>query len=438
MNTRSASSRDPAATGNQADHADDEGTLPPNDERAPPRPPAPIVETEGEATTGQSPGVASPSHNERQRLLRERIKELEIEALEQRVETLQRENQARRTCGVIPPSSDETTTSAYALNNHHHDASSHMDSHAGDHASNDATDPDIENQTNPHVAQLIERGMLKPPPMLKMDKPFNGKNIAEYNSFMSHLQTVFGHYRQWYSHFPNRVAAGHQGLSDPRRQEWQAHEARFYPKELRWKDFQDWCQKLVDDPKNLYKQAYQKYEEARQLKHQTVREFATYLDALHRQLEEPIPLSHRMRQLHAKVVLDIREEAEKYSEKPETYDGLIGHLQTVEDNMRSRKSEIRKPIGLQDRISTPWSSDRTTSSSSHLNDKRRGPFRGSNHGSTKRKRDSKDSKDSGDLKGSEKRDLSHIKCYSCDEMGHYASSCPNKDDDDKDNKKSKN
>jgi hypothetical protein len=66
-------------------------------------------------------------------------------------------------------------------------------------------------------------------------------------------------------------------LDDPRLEQWSAYEEEHGLENLTYQDFCNFLKHLIKDPGMLRKEAALRYNEAIQQPHQTVREFALYM-----------------------------------------------------------------------------------------------------------------------------------------------------------------
>jgi hypothetical protein len=92
---------------------------------------------------------------------------------------------------------------------------------------------------------------------------------------------------------------------------------------------------------NLLREAFQKYSDTKQTPEQSVRDFATYLAQWEAQLLEPYTERQRKEYLRTRVLPEVRREVLKYKEEPDSYEGFMAHLQTVEDSLPHRHAAIR-------------------------------------------------------------------------------------------------
>jgi hypothetical protein len=70
------------------------------------------------------------------------------------------------------------------------------------------------------------------------------------------------------------------------------------------------------------------------------------------QLQEPYTENQRKEHLRTRVLTEIRREALKYKEEPESYEAFVAHLQTVENSLPTRMAAIRDPRRDSNRRST--------------------------------------------------------------------------------------
>jgi uncharacterized protein YukE len=208
------------------------------------------------------------------------------------------------------------------------------------------------------------------PPKLKMDR-YKGRSIKEYDAYMTRLTYHFRRYSHWYeSHDPDtrKIEAAVEILDDDPMGAWRTHEEDAGGIEgITWQDYQDFLLSLIKDPEMLHRDANQKYSEAAQKDHQSVREFARYLQLWESRLPYQYTESQRKDHLRSKVLRAVRNEALKYPNEPKTYDGFIAHLQKIEDNMATRWTS--RKAGRQDKRFRPPPDRRNTKSDNRGSDK---------------------------------------------------------------------
>jgi hypothetical protein len=275
--------------------------------------------------------------------------------------------------------------------------------------------------------KAIEARKLNPPRESTLIKTFHGRTTQEYDTFLNRLHTYFSLHPIWFAYSRHKVLAASQYLSDDRNNEWQAHEQKL-AQPATWEDFREFCLHFVNDPESIYRDAVKDYHRSVQKPYQTVREFATQLDGIHRRLRYPYGEQHRREHLWVKVQEQVRSEALRYNENPDTYDGYIAHLCMVESQIPERKRAIKNDKTDSKNNAGPSSQLSNDNSSSQARSnpgpRAKGKVRrGRNH----------EGKDVGNKGEKRKRDESpdassksahpDIECWKCHKKGHYASNC---------------
>jgi hypothetical protein len=180
----------------------------------------------------------------------------------------------------------------------------------------------------------------RPPPKADMEGKYRGKNMREFTTFMTRMEIHFRRYSYYFTTEERKVAEGAAWLSDALVLKWAQHEKeRGEP--ISWQEFYEFLLYLINDPVNLLREAYQKYSDAKQTPEQSVRDFATYLAQWEAQLPEPYTERQRKEYLRTRVLPEVRKEVLKYKEEPDSYEGFVAHLQTVEDSLPHRRATIR-------------------------------------------------------------------------------------------------
>ena len=279
--------------------------------------------------------------------------------------------------------------------------------------------------------RLIEKHSIRMPREPANVKPFHGNTTQEYYTFINRLQSHFDKHQQWYNYGPHKVEAAVEQLDDQRNNDWQAH-AKAMEEPATWQDFQDFCLRLVNDPQSIYRDSTIEYSTMRQKQYQSVRTFATQLDAIHRRLKHPYNEQHRKEHLWSKVIDTVRTESLKWPVEPETYEAYIGHLSMVESQLPERQKALR---AQKDRNAGGGKSDAAKTDpkpDASLSSRTSRPF---TPGAKKRKDrpKSKDKDEQGDKPDKKRKHddaksnpngYPHGSCYKCGKMGHYADTCP--------------
>ncbi|KAA8646695.1 uncharacterized protein ATNIH1004_005370 [Aspergillus tanneri] len=153
---------------------------------------------------------------------------------------------------------------------------------------------------------------------------YMGKNMQEYQTFIARMETHFERNRYYFTNDTTKVVEGTAHLCATFIRLWRQHEEEVADKPT-WEDFRKFLLRQLNDPVNLRRDASQRYHDARQQDHQNVREFAAYLNQWEVQLPEAYTENQRKDHLRTRVKQDLRHEALKYPNEPETYEGYIAH-----------------------------------------------------------------------------------------------------------------
>ena len=180
----------------------------------------------------------------------------------------------------------------------------------------------------------------RPPSRTAMANKYRGKNIREFTTFITLMENHFRRYADYFTSDERKVAEGVAELSEHLVWKWGQYEKEIGVENIKWKDFYEFHLNLINDPKALLREASQRYTDARQLPTQSIRTFAAYLGQWERQLIEQYTENQRKEHLRTRILPEIRREALKYIEEPQSYEGLVAHLQSVENTMSSRKAAI--------------------------------------------------------------------------------------------------
>ncbi|BDD56272.1 hypothetical protein MAP00_001745 [Monascus purpureus] len=172
---------------------------------------------------------------------------------------------------------------------------------------------------------------------------FTGKTIGEYNDFINQLEAHFNKYEHYYSVEKRKVALAVSYLHKSVLYHWVEY-THGWAIQRSWKEFLEFCLHWINDHRNLQKDAAQKFFDARQLEHQSVRDFAAYLAIWERQMKTQLSEELRQEYLRTRVLPRIRSEALKYPQEPETYEAYVSYLQTIEDQLPGRKL-AQQPAG---------------------------------------------------------------------------------------------
>ena len=248
--------------------------------------------------------------------------------------------------------------------------------------------------------------IMKDPPKFKVDTRFSARSVSEYNAFIRRAEIHFRNYEPWYDD-ARKINETLSMLDDKRLQQWGVHEkAGGGPENFTWRQFKSFLLALVQDPKVMRRQVSYKYHNAKQLPSQSVREFSVYLEECEEMLDQQYTDPQRISLLEAKVLKVIQDEIPKYSERPNTYEAFISHLQTIEDNIPERVAARKS--GDKDKSNASVGRTKTGSKATDTDN------------TAKEKRESK--------KPATKE---NITCFYCDKKGHIERECRKKAQDEK-------
>jgi len=101
--------------------------------------------------------------------------------------------------------------------------------------------------------------------------------MREYTSFMARMQNHFDQHFQYFTSDRVKIAAAVAETYDDILLKWSQHIQETPTENRSWKEFQDFCLYLINDPKMLARQMMQQYIDIRQQPDQSVRDFASRL-----------------------------------------------------------------------------------------------------------------------------------------------------------------
>ena len=188
----------------------------------------------------------------------------------------------------------------------------------------------------------------KRPSRFKLKDPYSGKSLTELETFIGRAESWFDRYPEWYSQYPHhKVGEASDNLSSKQFLNFNIYRKEKEPEQVTWEDFKAHLRRLFNDPELLRIAATRDHSNARQLESQSVWEFARYLRTLEDQMDMQYTEEQRMKLLMVKVLRPIQDEAQKYPEKPRTYEGTVQFLQKLEDAMpeRQRAKNTRRRDG---------------------------------------------------------------------------------------------
>jgi hypothetical protein len=87
----------------------------------------------------------------------------------------------------------------------------------------------------------------RPPPNLTMERPYEGRNIAEYDAFVARMEW---HFRQHAPYFNNgedlrKVATAAGKMNDKNMRLWNEHAHELADERITWKELQDFLMRLI-------------------------------------------------------------------------------------------------------------------------------------------------------------------------------------------------
>jgi hypothetical protein len=229
---------------------------------------------------------------------------------------------------------------------------------------------------------------------------FTARGVKEYNSFMNQLSAHFKAHRNYFGKDDQQKVDYAVLYLDTRCNDaWSQYTNRFTT-DRNWEEFQEFCLKQVNTPRNLKQDAVRTYMTALQQEHQSVREISIYLESLEEQLPYKVTEEMKKHHLWAKVLPRIQAEANYYPQEADSYDAYVDLLQMVENAMPGRKAFLQKSRGKR---KTKWNDQSPPPADTDAQDNQ--------SDNRKRRRDFFQS-----LKPT-------ITCNYCNKVGHYESQC---------------
>ena len=211
-------------------------------------------------------------------------------------------------------------------------------------------------------------------------------------------------------------------LADAKKQTWRnARDALLFSTgEPTWKEYTEWCLDQVRNP------AVKSHDVGRQLARatmrdtQTVASFNDYLASLWIQRDRPVDELERIEALRARVIEKISLEAMKEAVQPITYAALVQQYQGIEQRLRRTKElpAIEKARSGE-RSHTQDGHARAKPSHARTGSRDR---KGSSSSASRGRKPARNNPEGGDSARTRMRSLSKVKCYECQEYGHYKGS----------------
>jgi len=236
--------------------------------------------------------------------------------------------------------------------------------------------------------------------------------MKEYNAFTTRMENHFMRHANWFSTDEAKVLDGAGCLNDDLLLKWTQHVKNLGNARQTWDDFTDYLLRQINDPKNLTRRTHQRFTDARQKPHQTVRDLAAYMAQLEALLPETYSETQRKENLRTRVLPEIRSESLRYTDESKTYDGFVAHLAMIEEEMPARKGALRK--GSKESIKKGTSADK---------DK--------NHPKDKTKSDQDTQSSSARSTSTKRSDYFAGECSYCHKWGHKAEDCRKRKADEK-------
>ncbi|KAM0708837.1 hypothetical protein Q7P35_005490 [Cladosporium inversicolor] len=249
-------------------------------------------------------------------------------------------------------------------------------------------------------------------PRLKEPDTFKGKTLKEAREFIRSLELVFALAPEAYSLEREKILYGVMFLAGEPRETWHQNHSVQDLEGYSWEAFTTFVFDAVEDPVNRSLSTTVAYESARQGEGQTAQAFATELATLEEQMDPYTP-AQRTRHLLAKLKPALRTAIITYHEVPKRREDLVSLATRLES--AGKRSEMHMVLG---------SSHKRVASDSH-NARSKRPRGQPGIGSVPKPPPSQAASMRND--GGKHRDMGSVRCYKCQEMGHYASACPIRD-----------
>jgi len=307
--------------------------------------------------------------------------EVEIETLEEQLDTLRR----RRRAGVTPAGSFITD------------------------------DEDVASSVGGASSTHAPRRSLANRPRLKEPEPFKGKTLKEAREFIRSLELVFALAPDAYPEDSEKVLYGVMFLAGEAREQWH-HENNLDQRDsYTWNAFKTFVVDAVEDPANRALTVTLSYENAKQGEAQSAQSFGAELATLEEQMDAYTP-AQRTRHLLAKLRPQLRTAIVTYHDIPHRREDLISLATRLEsagkrDVTGSHASTKRVAAERKDFGGRSSSKKRRTSPPPQKNsDRKRNKFTQAS---------------------SAQKPLEEVECWGCGEKGHYKTKCPRLDSGEK-------
>ncbi|OJD12572.1 hypothetical protein ACJ73_09326 [Blastomyces percursus] len=190
--------------------------------------------------------------------------------------------------------------------------------------------------------ELRDPGMKGHPTRKNVEK-FKGRSMKEFETFVTAATAFHASDITYFNEYDHRKiieAVTHFDSEMQRR--WYQHTRNMHTLPS-WNYFLEWMQRQVTDPNKAFQDADKKYWEIIQLEHQTVQQFASYLQSIEGRLRHSYSEHHRKMHLYMKVLPAIRREFDKYADRIEdmSYDAVLHRLATAESNLPERQKRLK-------------------------------------------------------------------------------------------------
>jgi hypothetical protein len=279
-----------------------------------------------------------------------------------------------------------------------------------------------------------ERQALLNPPLRPRDSEIKldsishrlhpGSSLEQRTQWLDELDYLFEASPQRYATDKNKIAAGFFCVEAYHRAQWTNHKkTHFVDIQPTWSDFEDWSLEFIRGGRFTEADIAEKYHAARQRSDQDPRQFHNYLQSIENHMD--FTEKQRAQAYFAKLIQPLKKEIKALyqNELPDNRTDMVTTAIRTWDSRdfghQSNNTRIQHNSRKRRRDDQPSHNQRN-----HPNKRPQPGHETNNERSPNPNRIAIPRQQRG---SSERKDLSHITCHKCHKKGHYANTCPQRD-----------